>query len=655
MRFSAYPVLLKILVPVALLVSSVPLSAAVPGSWKSIGPPGGSVYALVYAPSRPQTMYASVDGGVYGTTNGGASWAFARAGLTGIDAVDSLAVSPADPSTVYAVEDSGRLSKSLDGGASWTPTASFRVSRVVTPAKGSGTVYAVNYQGLYRSMNGGATWKKLTIGLPIPYGPLFLVADPVDPNRLYAEVVVDQASSETRLYTTADGGASWKPVGSRGLPADVYIAAIDPQFPQILYASGASDQIYKSRDRGASWRPVGIAPDSYLALQVDPSRSNVVFAWGGNVVARSEDGGLTWAEVPRSLPYNSQINALVFPPTKSGTLFLALATFGGFERGGVFASVNGGSAWTLRSTGFSTLDVTSIAVSPGVLWVAANDGLFKSEDQGATWPRVQVDSDGNLVSEVAVDPTDPDDVYAVADTGENPLLRSRDGGRSWNVVATPPPISILPIRLKFDPHTPSTLYAATGDNNDFDSFSKSTDGGETWTKLLSDLVSDFVISPSSPSTLYETGVLNGQPQIRRSTDGGATWTSIRASLPDGPFNTVAVDPTAPDTVYTVAGGLVFRSTDGGATWSSLGTPVPGGNLQSLLFPIGATAPYVAVDRDTVYQLAGGDTWAPLGRMTPSRYPLFSLLAADPRDPCRLYAGTVDRGVLVFTASGPGCP
>jgi photosystem II stability/assembly factor-like uncharacterized protein len=654
MRFPACPVLLKALIPAALLVSSAPLSAAVPGSWKSIGPPGGSVYALVYAPSRPQTMYAGVDGGVYRTTNGGAAWTFAGAGLTGIDLVGSLAVSPADPSTVYAVEDSGRLSKSLDGGASWTPTASFRVSRVVTPAKGSGTVYAVNYQGLYRSTNGGATWKKLTAGLPIPYRPIFLVADPVDPNRLYAEVVVDPGTSETRLYTTTDGGASWKPAGSRGLPAAAEITglAIDPQLPNILYAGiSTGDRIYKSRDRGASWLPGGEAPQPVAALQVDPSRSNVIFAGAIPGLARSEDGGRTWTNVSQSLPFSARVLAFAFPPTKARTLFLAAATYNtGFQRGGVFASVNGGGDWTLRSTGLSTLGVTSIAVSPGVLWVAADDGLFKSEDQGATWPRVQVDSDGNLVSGVAVDPTDPDDVYAVDDL--EGLLRSRDGGQSWVQAGTSP--GNLPIRLKFDPHTPSTLYAATGDNGDFDSLTKSTDGGATWTKLLSDLVSDFVISPSSPSTLYETGVLNGQPQIRRSTDGGATWTSIRAGLPDGPFTAVAVDPRAPDTVYTVASGQVFRSTDGGATWASLGTPVPGGNLQSLLFPVGAAAPYVAVDRDTVYQLADGDTWAPLGRMTPPRYPLFSLLAADPRDPCRLYAGTVDRGVLVFTSSGPGC-
>ena len=621
--------------PLILLALAAPLSAAVPGSWRSLGPDGGSVYDLVYAPSEPQVMYAAVDGGVYRRSTVGGAWVSAGAGLKERGPVFSLAVSPGDPMTVYAGQDG--VYKSLDGGGSWTRKLGVPAAyKVVTPVQGSRTVYAATPQGIYKSTNGGGAWSLLSRGLPARYRSTQLIADPVDPNRLYASAE-DLKSLETRLYKTIDGGFSWKPVG-RGLPPrdEISALAIDPGFPKILYAASFG-QIFKSRDAGESWRPAG---DRMLggvdSLRVDPSRSNVVFAGINFGLVRSEDGGTTWTNASQGLPEGGAVYALAFPRGNPRALFAGVF-IAGPERGGVFTSLNGGNSWTLRSKGISRLSVTSIAVAPDTLWVVADALLFKSADRGQSWQRVPVDPTARFADLVAVDPADPANVYVAF---QDSFWRSRDGGQSWETAANLGVIA--PTRLLVDPRVPSTLYVAGG------GIAKSTDGGTTWTRLPNDgFFYDLVISPASPSTLYATV---GDPrQVQRSTDGGTTWTSIQPGLPEAFSEPLAAAPQALETLYAAAAGSVYRTTDGGAAWSPVGDAFPNRSLQTLLFPAAPAALYVGVGFDTVYRLGGGDSWEPLGQIPVQTN--FNLLAADPRDSCRIYAATQDRGLLAFTESG----
>src|ERR1700710_1969076 len=122
MRFSAKRFFVRSLSPLLLIALAGPLSAAVPGAWKSLGPPGGSVSDLVLAPSRPQTMYAATGTAVFRSLDGGASWVDVSAGLGTPPSVSAVAVDPTHPMTVYA-NSQGGIYKSLDGGATWTKKA----------------------------------------------------------------------------------------------------------------------------------------------------------------------------------------------------------------------------------------------------------------------------------------------------------------------------------------------------------------------------------------------------------------------------------------------------------------------------------------------------------------------------------------------------
>ena len=375
---------------------------------------------------------------------------------------------------------------------------------------------------------------------------------------------------------------------------------------------------------------------------MDPDHDNVVFAGTTQSLFRSEDSAGTWAKVSQGLPTTGAFRALLFPPTRPRTLFAGVATITASLRDGVFASTDGGSSWTLRSKGIFGLGIASIAVAPEALWVTtADEILFESANRGQTWRRVRVDPSASPVTLVAVDPVDGAIVYAALAGGA--FWRSRDGGQSWEAAGDP---GVLPFRLTFDPRSSSTLYAA-GDGG----IARSTDGGTVWTKLSGGYFYDLVIAPSSPSTLYATGSDGHQGGVMRSTDGGATWSLIEAGLPglsgDIP-KTLAVDPQAADTLYTVADRKVFRTTDGGATWSAFGDPFPNRELQPLFFSANPAFLYLGVEADNVYRLEGGDSWEPLGRF-PVSFPELTVLAADPQDPCRIYAGA--QGLFAFTESG----
>ena len=641
MRFSAKRFFVRSLSPLLLIALAGPLSAAVPGAWKSLGPPGGSVSDLVLAPSRPQTMYAATGTAVFRSLDGGASWVDVSAGLGTPPSVSAVAVDPTHPMTVYA-NSQGGIYKSLDGGATWTKKApNFGVSEIVAPV--SNRVYVSTTNGFFESTNGGGAWTLLTRGLPNPYRAGELVVDPSDPNRLYA-VAVGINSHVYGVFKSVDGGSSWKRSDS-GIPVDQGISAlaIDPSSPKILYAATFNDRVFKSRDSGASWRSAGPALDDPISfLWVDPKRSNLVYAATVPGLSRSDDGGASWVDVAQSLPAGAYVSALVFPPGTPRTVLAGVFTYGGVERGGVFASQDSGGSWMLRSKGLSSLDVTSIAVSPDLLWAVANAVLFKSADRGATWARVRIDP-SFPVTFVAVNPLDPATVYAVVNQG--PVWRSRDGGRTWERGGDPGGGTLT--KLVPDPRLPETLYALV-----FNGIAKSDDGGATWTRLVNLAITDFVISPSSPAVFYGIGRVGNGIGVLRSADGGVTWAPTPANVPEGAPEALAVDPQAPNTLYVVAAEKVYRTTDGGATWSQAGDAFPGRTLRPLVFPVGSSFPDLGVWLDDVYRLDGGDTWEPLGKLPVQTG--FNTLVADPQDSCRLYAGTLDRGLFVFIESGAAC-
>ena len=628
------------LLSLAFLISTVPLAAVdvAPGEWRFLGPDGGLVTELVAAPSNPQVLYAVSQGMIFRSADGGATWTRGR------DAAFHVAVDAANPSLVYAVRPS-HLSRSMDGGATWQPlrTPAFPNQLVAHP-RFAGMVFAVANAGLFKSNNAGSLWRLVRRGgLPARYQAHRLVIDPSAPRRFYL-ALTDVATGTPQLFKSLDGGFTWQRIDNGPLAGKPILAlAPHPRNSRILYVATAED-IYRSVDGGRSWTAVGhaggvIGIADLLAVQ--PDRPNVVYTAGSIGVFRSQDAGATWVQLP-GLPDQASASALLALPRG---LFVSVSV--PHHPDGVFKSTDGGNSWTFAGRGIQALTVRSIQFgAPGTLWVWADFLLFRSTDQGLTWTHVRPDPAAILpVVAVAVDPADPSNVFALISDGA--LWRSHDAGQTWEAGGN---AGLQARDLEVDPQNPSTLYAAGHGG-----IAKSTDGGTTWTPLPVEnaVYHDVDVAPSSPSTLYAG--TDFTPFLLRSQDGGATWTRLRSVFPDVTPASLAVDPLVATTVYTTDEGYVLKSTDAGETWSPF---VNDRTDNSSIYPVETTASgrvYAGYWNDGVLLLKeGSPTLALLGGR---RFDwMFTVLAPDPHDACRVYMGADFTSLMVFTHTGTAeCP
>ena len=244
------------------------------------GPAGGSIQALAMAPSNPSTIYAGANvlfdalaqtfeqkrsGGVFKTTNGGQSWIAVSNGLPDTP-VQSLAVDPNNPDTVYAAIYANGIFKTVDGGQNWASvntglTDLFAFVVAVDP-RNSSTVYAGNQSigGLFKSTDGGQSWVSVNLGFTVS-SVTSLAFDPTNTSTMYVGGSINAVTAG--FFKTTDGGQSWT-LTSAGLnepplgrAVTVSAIAIDPTNPTILYVAGISSDsngsVFKSADGGQSW------------------------------------------------------------------------------------------------------------------------------------------------------------------------------------------------------------------------------------------------------------------------------------------------------------------------------------------------------------------------------------------------------------------
>jgi photosystem II stability/assembly factor-like uncharacterized protein len=657
----------------ALLAPSAPLFA-VDGTWNVLGPDGGPVNDLAFQPRSSQVLYAAVTGGVYKSQDAGATWAWAGSGLDPRSVTPSVAVDPVRPNIVYASQ--GALYRSTNGGRSWEPRpiASAYCYQVAVHPRSSGTVFAATTSGIYRASDGGASWSRVSQGLPRKYGATLIAFDPFLENRLFAwiqQAGFDQTVGQ--LVRSNDGGTTWQRLSTGPQQSQrIQSLAVDPRQPRTLYA-GTNRAVYKSVDGGGTWKPTALSTVGFVwSLKMHPGLGDV-YAGTDSGLFRSHDGGATWVRYSQGLE-GAAVVALAFSPSSAPTVYAAVVDY--CERAGVFKSVDAGSSWSFSGRGISALLVESVAVdptNPNVLWVIASQVAFRSADRGRTWARVSpgpAGGDGGAI-QVAVDPLAGATVYLVLPDGT--VRRTRDSGETWETAGhlPTPPVRCSGASLVIDPRTPTTLYTVPGGEGHGLGMAKSADGGATWIDVLGDpadmIFPGLVIAPSSPSTLYvEGGGGRGGQRVVRSLDGGATWARIQNGLPPDFSVGLAVDPIVSTTVYGLTANLdapadqpgngdINKTVDGGDTWTLMSDAFRGRDPGPMaISPSISGLLYVAVTFDDVYEVQDGrGTAEPLGASPIAE--LYTTIAVDPADPCRIYAGTSLNGLLAFTKSGAaGC-
>ena len=525
------------------------------------------------------------------------------------------------------------------------------------------TVYLGTGRGVFRSTNGGRSWRSAGLVLPTSAdgssvaGVTSLVVDPRTPSAVYAGLNRQWDGGKwsggttyrRAIFKTTDGGRTWRALGVIGQPV-----AISPTGPPTLYAAaggdGGTSRLLRSVDAGRSWQPAdsGLPPSFLWALAFDPTTPGLVYAaMGQRGIFESSDGGGKWRAVRVAAAYRL-VTAIAVDPRHP------LTVYAGTDNG-VIKSLDGARTWRManaamgahgRDRGYK--QVTALLVdgrNAGTVYASTDcAGIFKSTDAGHSWAA----ANAGLVPRcgwsyaLALDPRASQTMYT-ADRARG-VLKSVDGGARWKMTNSGLGLTTVS-SLTVDPQSPRTVYASAGPLGLF----KSSDSGTHWQALAGgpQLAEDVALDPSNPRTILAVAAAYG---VMRSTDAGRTWAEARFGANARRVSAVAISGT---TAYAGTNGLgVFGSTDGGRNWRPLG--LPGTHVGALaISPADPTVVYAGVwglIAGGLYKSTdGGSSWQ---RLTDALNIDVSVFALDPENPTTIYIGTGgEHSVLKSTDGG----
>jgi photosystem II stability/assembly factor-like uncharacterized protein len=536
--------------------------------------------------------------------------------------VNSLAVDPKDSNTVYAASAAG-VFKSSNGGTTWSYSGlmGFPVVNLVIKPERPATIYASAPGILFKSLDAGATWNQLP---GTPPNLILLAIDPQNQDTLFATI-----RPAGGLFESNDGGANWFEFGS-GIPNGVLVGfAIDPDNTSTLYIT-TTTSVIKSTDGGESWSAIYAGPCCVRGpLTIDPQNSMTLYVESSaSLILKSTDAGRDWTVLTNSF----HPKFLTVDPQNSNTLYAATYD-------GTFKSTDGGVSWSVVNTGFRAMPVVSAAIdpqNPDVLY-AGTGLLFKSNDRGRTWAvsgsgiRLEAFASGPVT--IAIDPQTPDTLYAgtggdECGYGQGGVFKSLDGGKNWADTGL---ISCL-AALAIDPQTPGTIYAGTW----YRGMLKSIDGGASWTEINVGLVSVYrgmpayisalALDSKNPQILYAGVVSVGfGSYLFKSIDAGMTWNPTALSGENALVSAVIIDSQIPGTVYVVTAPYgstarrVWKSTDGGANWQDLSAGLPSAAYTVAVDPKDSATIYAGTDLGVFRSADGGQSWMLLTATTGSTH------------------------------------
>ena len=609
--------------------------------WTNLGPVNiaGRCTPIAIDPSdHNRMMVGSASGGLWISTNAGASWEPVDDNLPSL-AVGAILFDPNDPNTVYIGTGEGNFSgdavfgvgvlRSTDAGLTWNVYGSGldwglgdgkAVEKLVMNPV-AGTLIAATTAGVYRLVDG--TWTQTLAGTATG-----LLRHPGFPDLFYCALGRTGGGAANGVYKSTDDGQTWTEL-TNGFPTShgrLDIAICDSQ-PDIIYA-GVSNQggallgIYKTTDGGESWALAYDTDNHYssqgwydLVIAVDPSNPDIVYS-GGIDIWGSTDGGTTfdhrthWDYAPGHPQYvHADQHGWAFHPDDPSHVYAACD-------GGMFQSFDEGVNWEEISTGLTTMQFYDIDVSQSNVDVATGG----TQDNGTNvysgttnWMR-SLGGDGFHCN---IDYAKPDTMYMEYQFGNH--YRSYNGGVTvgrimggigedggWDT----------PVHL--DRGDTKMLYTAHR------KIYKSTNRGGAWyakTAALPGIGVTIAQSPSDLNILY-CG-FNAVRNIHRSTDRGETWTPVSATgLPGRALTRLRVHPTVPTTVYATYSGFstdnVWKSTNSGTTWSSIGGNLPALPVNAIeIDPEDASVVYVGTDLGVWRTEDGGATWAQYGTGLPN--------------------------------------
>jgi photosystem II stability/assembly factor-like uncharacterized protein len=618
-------------------------------SWKAVFekyPP--SIGAIAIAPSNPNLVWVGtgegnprnnvIDGhGIYFSPDAGASWR--SMGLSDAGQISRILVDPGDPNTVY-VAALGNVWKpnaergvfrTTDGGQTWKKVLYVNeetgASDLVMQPGNSRVLLAGMWQfrrfpwefvgggpgsGLWKSTDGGTTWKKVEKDMPEgPLGRISLAIAPSNGNHVYALIHAKKGI----LFESRDLGEKWEKVADTRLinvrPWYFSVIAVSPADENKLYFG--SFNLVTSIDGGKTFQTNNrrIHPD-YHALWIDPKDPERILQGQDGGALMSTDGGKSWRafeNLPLGQFYQVGIGS-DFPYTICGGLQDNNGWCGAshsLARGGVtdadwYVVVGGDGEWVVPAPS-----------DPNIVYADSQNGNISRFDRKTKLSRnirpylsgasemspAELKFRFNWTSPIAVSATDANEVYI----GGNVVFKSTDGGLHWAPIspdltrndkmkqkASGGPVNLdlsgaetydTLLSLTISAVDPKVMWAGSDDGL----VHLTKDGGNTWTNVSPRGAPEWTrvyqidASPLEAGTahlVFDAHMLgNRRPHVYRTTDFGATWTVIANGLPeDGTAYVVRENPNRKGFLVVGTDNGLHYSTDAGASWKKLPVEFP---------------------------------------------------------------------------------
>lgn len=605
-----------------------------------------SIGDIAIAPSDPNIVWVGTGepnnrqsstwgDGVYRSLDGGNTWA--HVGLAATHHIGRVIIHPRDPSTVFVAalghlwgpNDERGLYRTRDAGATWQRVLavdSLTGAVDVAMDPDGRTMYAATYQrqrkgygfigggpgsGLYRSLDGGDTWQRVTTGLPTGnMGRIGIAIAPSQPATVYAII----ESKQGGVFRSDDRGATWRKVNTLN-PRPMYYSQIrvDPQHPDRVWVIGT--YVHRSIDGGQTFSTDSTGDRIHVdhhALWLNPSNGQHMMLGNDGGLYFTYDGSATWDFVD-NLPIGQFYDIDVDDRDP-------YYVYGGTQDNGTW----GVPVQTYNSVGITNADVINIAYGDGFYTVTdATDPqyIFANSQSGRAYRVHLATKEERGIRPVPADTSEtyrfnwsapmlrsPHDARTIY-YGGNKLFRTRDAGNSWEEISgdltrrlewKKLPIMNAPrdsttlsrddgvsdystiTTIAESPLAAGALLVGTDDGN----VQLSTNGGGAWTDITSRLrlpgprwVSRVLWSMHEARTAFVAfdGHHDGDmaPYLFRTTDGGATWTPIHGGLPAGhSVKSLAEHPSNRNVLFAGTEFGLYVSYDGGRGWQHVGGNVP---------------------------------------------------------------------------------
>jgi len=635
--------------------------------------PTGSIGDIVVAPSNPDVVYVgsgeglqrpdlSVGDGMYKSTDAGKTWV--HVGLENGQQIGGLSIDANNENRVFAAvlghpygpNTERGVYRTLNGGKTWERVLyideNTGATQVAIDPKNPNVVYADLWagrqgpwengtwdgpeSGLFKSTDGGTTWKKLTNGLPSTkqgLGRIGFCVAPSDPNRLYATV---DAGDFGGIYRSNDGGESWSQMNPDGRywgrGSDFAEVKADPQNADIVYT--ANVVVWKSTDGGKTWKDFRGAPggDDYHRIWINPENSNTILIACDQGAIITVNGGQTfssWYNQPTAQFYHVSVDN-DFPYN----------VYGGQQESGSVGIASRGNDGQITFREWHPVAVEEygyVAADPLDPNIIYGGKITKYDKRTGQVQNIAPEAlrSGKYrflrTAPVLFSPVDPKTLYFAG----NVLFKTTDGGNRWDIISpdltreswdipasvgiyTTEQLKKMPRRgviytVAPSPKDINIIWAGTDDG--FIQLTK--DGGKTWIN-----VTPLEITSWSKVSLIEASHFDVNtayaavnrircddlhPHIYKTTDAGKTWKQIITGLPDEPINAVHEDPVKKGLLFAGSERSVYVSFDDGSHWQSLRLNMPVTSIRDL----------VIKDDDIVVGTHGRSFWV-LDDITPLR-------------------------------------